>query len=144
METQEQPVEFTNSTSREGTMALTGADTQNLPKLPPAKNSDAEWQRIANNVSDFLEKLPAYLGGFYQQYQQPLLTIIFILSAIVTLKVVLAILAAINSIPLLSSTFELIGIGYTGWLTFRYLLKATTRQELVEEIREFKAQIVGK
>ncbi|QIR38224.1 hypothetical protein HCG51_16900 [Tolypothrix sp. PCC 7910] len=144
METQEQPIELTNSTSAEGAIAITGSDNQNLPKLPPAKNSNSEWQQIVNNVSDFLANLPEYLGGFYQQYQQPLLTIILILSAIVTLKVVLAILSAINSIPLLSPTFELIGIGYTGWLTFRYLLKANTRQELVGEINQFKAQILGK
>ncbi|BAY91517.1 MULTISPECIES: CAAD domain-containing protein [unclassified Tolypothrix] len=144
METQEQPIEVANSNSAEGAIALTGADNQNLPKLPPAKNSNSELQEILSNVSDFLANLPEYLGSFYQQYQQPLVTIILILSAIVTLKVVLAILSAVNSIPLIAPTFELIGIGYTGWLTFRYLLKANTRQELVGEINQFKAQILGK
>lgn len=144
METQEQPIEVANSNSAEGAIALTGADNQNLPKLPPAKNSNSELQEILSNVSDFLANLPEYLGSFYQQYQQPLVTIILILSAIVTLKVVLAILSALNSIPLIAPTFELIGIGYTGWLTFRYLLKANTRQELVGEINQFKGQILGK
>ncbi|BAY12780.1 CAAD domain-containing protein [Calothrix sp. NIES-2098] len=143
METEQQPIELANSTLPEATVALPSADNQNLPKLPPATQSNEQWRQIGRQVAEILEQLPDYLGRFYNQYKQPLLTVILILSAIVTLKVVLAILGAINSIPLLSATFELIGIGYTTWFVFRYLLKASTRQELVYEIRDWQKQIVG-
>jgi ABC-type transport system involved in cytochrome bd biosynthesis fused ATPase/permease subunit len=143
METEQQQIELNNSTSAEATVALPSASNQNLPKLPPANESNEQWRQIGNQVADVLEQLPAYLGRFFNQYKQPLLTLVLILSAIVTLKVVLAILGAINGIPLLLPTFELIGIGYTTWFVFRYLLKASTRQELVQEIRGFQKQIVG-
>ncbi|OUL28661.1 CAAD domain-containing protein [Nostoc sp. 106C] len=143
METEQQQIELTNSTSAEATVALPGADNQNLPMLPPATQSNEQWRQIGRQVSDFLEQLPVYLGSFFNQYKQPLLTLAGILSAIVTLKVVLAILGAINGIPLLSPTFELIGIGYTTWFVSRYLLKASTRQELTYEIRDLQRQILG-
>jgi CAAD domains of cyanobacterial aminoacyl-tRNA synthetase len=90
-----------------------------------------------------LEKLPEYLGSFFQDYKQPLTTVALILTAIVTAKIVLAVLGAINDIPLLSALFELVGIGYASWFIFRYLLKASTRQELADEIQFLKNQFVG-
>ncbi|BAY27338.1 hypothetical protein NIES2100_71610 [Calothrix sp. NIES-2100] len=143
MATEQPQIELANSNSTEATVALTGVDNQNLPKLPPASQSNEQWQQIGGQVSDFLAQLPVYLGRFFNQYQQPLITLVLILSAIVTLKVVLAILGAINGIPLVAPTFELIGIGYTTWFSFRYLIKASSRQELAQEIRHFQNQIVG-
>jgi valyl-tRNA synthetase len=64
--------------------------------------------------------------------------------AIVALKVVLATISAINDIPLVSSTFELVGLGYTIWFIYRYLLTSKNRQELVAATRSLKAQIFGK
>jgi VIT1/CCC1 family predicted Fe2+/Mn2+ transporter len=143
MEIEQQQIELANSTSPEATVAITGAGNQNLPKLPPANQSDQQWQQITSQISEFLGHLPESLVKFFNQYQQPLVTLILILSAIVTLKVVLAILGAINGIPLLAPIFELIGIGYTTWFVFRYLIKVSTRQELVAEIRGLQKQIVG-
>jgi hypothetical protein len=91
-----------------------------------------------------LSKLPDYVGGFFSSYQQPLITLTLILSGIITVKVTLAVLDAINDIPLLSPVFELVGIGYTGWFVYRYLLKVETRKELGEEFKSLKGQVVGK
>ena len=143
MATEQQQIELASSNSTEATVALPGTDNQSLPKLPPANESNAQWQQTGRQVSEFLANLPEYLGKFFNQNKQAAINIFLILSAIVTLKVVLAILAAINSIPLVAPTFELIGIGYTTWLTFRYLIKASTRQELAQEIRHLQKQIVG-
>ena len=143
MATEQQQIELASSNSTEATVALPGADNQSLPKLPTANPSNAQWQQTGHQVSEFLANLPEYLGRFFNQNKQAAINIFLILSAIVTLKVVLAILAAINSIPLVAPTFELIGIGYTTWLTFRYLIKASTRQELAQEIRHLQKQIVG-
>ena len=50
---------------------------------------------------------------------------------------------ALNDVPLLAPTFELIGMGYTAWFVYRYLLKASTRQELVQEFKSYKEQVTG-
>lgn len=143
METQQQQLESLNTTSPEGTLALESPANKNLPKLPPASKSETQWQQVSRKTSEFLEQLPEYVGNFFENYKQPLTTIALILVAIVTVKIVLAVLAAINDIPLLSPLFELIGISYSTWFVFRYLLKSSTREELSQEIQSLKQQIVG-
>ena len=143
METEQQQRESINTSFSQGALALEGADTANLPKLPPAPEPESQWQQISRQITQFLEQLPEYLSGFFQNYKQPLITVALILAAIVTAKVVLAVLDAINDIPLLSPLFELIGIGYASWFIFRYLLKSPTRQELGNEIQLLKNQFVG-
>ncbi|MEH2280657.1 MAG: CAAD domain-containing protein [Nostoc sp.] len=143
METEQQQSESINASLSQGTLALEGTDTLNLPKLPPASEPESQWQYISRQISQFLEQLPEYLSGFFKDYKQPLITVGLILTAIITAKVVLAVLDAINNIPLLSPVFELVGIGYASWFIFRYLLKASTRQELADEIQLLKNQFVG-
>lgn len=116
-----------------------------ITKLPPpAPSTSQPWQEWVQPVTEFLSKLPDYVGGFFYNYQQPLITIGLILSGIVTVKVTLAILDAINDVPLLAPVFELVGIGYTAWFVYRYLLKAETREELLGELNSLKGQVVGK
>ncbi|MBN3923046.1 CAAD domain-containing protein [Nostoc sp. NMS4] len=143
METEQQQRESINPSLSQGTLALEGTDTANLPKLPPAPEPESQLQQISRQISQFLEDLPQYLSGFFQDYKQPLITVALILAAIVTARLVLALLTAINDIPLLSPLFELVGISYTSWFVFRYLLKASTRQELADELQSLKNQFVG-
>ncbi|MEH2179524.1 CAAD domain-containing protein [Nostoc sp.] len=143
METEQQQRESINASLSQNTLALEGADAANLPKLPPASEPESQWQQISRQISQFLEQLPQYLSEFFQNYKQPLITVALILAAIVTARLVLALLAAIHDIPLLSPLFELVGISYTSWFIFRYLLKASTRQELADEIQLLKNQFVG-
>ncbi|WP_193194111.1 CAAD domain-containing protein [Nostoc sp. MG11] len=143
MEAEQQQLESINTTSPQGLLALEGAETTNLPKLPPAPEPESQWQQVSKQIAQFLEQLPDYLSRFFNKYSQSLITVALILTAIVTVKVVLAVLDAINDIPLLSPTFELIGIGYATWFSSRYLIRASTRQELAKEIQILKEQIVG-
>jgi hypothetical protein len=115
-----------------------------ITKLPPPNPStDQPWQEWVQTASDYLSKLPDYVGGFFYNYQQPLITLALILSGVITVKVTLAVLDAINDIPLLAPVFELVGIGYTAWFVYRYLLKVETRKELSEEFKALKGQVVG-
>lgn len=109
-----------------------------------APQSQEQLQKYLDQVSGFLSQLPEYVGSIFNKYRQPLIIIGLIVGSIVTLKVVLAILDALNDIPLVAPTFELIGIGYSAWFVYRYLLKANTRNELTSEIETLKSQVVGK
>ena len=77
----------------------------------------------------FFTQLVKILGRFWREYKQLIINVLLIGSAVVTLKVVLAIISALNDLPLLAPTFQLVGIGYSIWFTGRYLLKSSTRQE---------------
>ncbi|MCC5635918.1 CAAD domain-containing protein [Nostoc sp. CHAB 5844] len=140
LEPQFDSVDVTSSTN---TVALEGVDTQNLPKLPPASEPETQWQQINRQISQFLEQLPYYLNKVWLAYKIPLISLGLVFAATVTLRVVLTVLNAINDIPLLEPTLELIGIIYSTWFVFRYLLQDSTRQELWVELRSFKAQTLG-
>ncbi|CAL5367432.1 unnamed protein product [Camellia sinensis] len=50
---------------------------------------------------------------------------------------------SINSVPLLPKIMELVGLGYTGWFVYRYLLFKSSRKELADEIEALKKKIAG-
>lgn len=138
-----QQSEYVNPSSPQEMVAIEGSNPQNLPMLPPATEPENQLQEFGRQVSEFLAKLPEYIGRFFSDYKGLIINLGLFLAAIVTVKVVLAILDALNDIPLLSPTFELVGITYSTWFTFRYLLKDSTRQELSTDIESLKKQIFG-
>lgn len=103
-----------------------------------------QWQQIWDKISGLLGNLPDYVTDFFKEYQRPIITIGLIVAALISVKLVLAILGAVNEIPLLAPIFELIGLVYSGWFIYRYLLRAASRQELIEDINSLKAQVLGK
>ncbi|KAL1809447.1 hypothetical protein ACET3Z_026437 [Daucus carota] len=50
---------------------------------------------------------------------------------------------AINSVPLLPKIMELVGLGYSGWFVYRYLLFKSSRKELSADIETLKKKIAG-
>ncbi|NHC35836.1 CAAD domain-containing protein [Scytonema millei] len=138
MESQIQQQEYT--TTPEGMPASEPAGTL---ALPPAPQSNAQLKKLGAQVRAFLDELPEYIAKFYNENQKPITVVLLIVATIVTVKVVLAILDALNDIPLLAPTFELIGIGYSAWFVYRYLLKVETREELGQEIQAITSQVVG-
>ena len=136
--------DFTETKSPEATLPDINNQTGTITKLQPPAQSQEQWLKYGEQISAFLGTLPEYLGSFFNQYKQPLISVGLIVGAVVAVKVLLAILDALNDIPLVAPTFELIGIGYSAWFVYRYLLKASTRQELTHEITTLKSQVVGK
>ena len=124
---------------------LESSESETVALLPPATQSRAsyQWERISQQIKDFLAQLPDYLGRFFQQNQRPITNIGLILAAIVALRLIIGVLDALNDIPLLGSTFELIGICYSGWFVYRYLLTAQSRQEMAKQFENLKQQVVG-
>jgi hypothetical protein len=121
-----------------GMNAGTGSMTKVSPNL-----SNAELPEWAKQATDILAELPTYLGQIYQNNKSAVITLGLFFGIIVGVKLTLAILSAINEIPLLAPTFELVGIGYASWFVYRYLLQASTRKELTDEIDSFKSEILG-
>ncbi|XP_047969686.1 protein CURVATURE THYLAKOID 1A, chloroplastic-like [Salvia hispanica] len=63
--------------------------------------------------------------------------------AIVAIWFASVVVGAVNSVPLLPKILELVGLGYTAWFVYRYLLFKSSRKELVEDIEEVKKKITG-
>jgi valyl-tRNA synthetase len=115
-----------------------------IGKSPSKDKSLAQVQQIWNQGARILSELPAGVGKFFNNYQQPMIVVGLLLSALISLKVVQAVLVALNGVPLVQPTFELIGIGYTLWFANRYLLRAANRQELAAMSQSLTKQVIGK
>ncbi|NJP10248.1 MAG: hypothetical protein HC866_12855 [Leptolyngbyaceae cyanobacterium RU_5_1] len=123
-----------------------GSNSDDPLLLPPATSSQSSEQlkQIGERIYTFLSGLPNYLSDFFGEYKRPLITLGLIFAGVLTVKMTLALLDAVDDIPLLAPSLELIGFGYTIWFVYRYLLRASNRQELAKEVEELKDQIVGK
>ncbi|MEH1870117.1 CAAD domain-containing protein [Nostoc sp.] len=144
MDTELQQQQYVDAASQNQIEALKGSESGNLAMLPPASENEEQWQKIGREISIFLAKLPEYIGSFYQEYKLPIISFGLLVIAVTALRIFLAVLNAINDIPLVSPFLQLIGLGYTIWFTFRYLLKDSTRQEFTAETRLLKKQILGR
>lgn len=107
------------------------------PQFSPTSQSIQKGQWIFRIIVNLLTHFFDYLGSFFNTYKQSIISLGLILAAIVTLRVVLAVVDALNDIPLLESTFKLIGISYSAWFVYRYLLKTETRQEFFNHLQNF-------
>ncbi|MCY7382260.1 MAG: CAAD domain-containing protein, partial [Microcoleus sp. CAN_BIN18] len=143
--------EMTSSNEPEKTVIITEIPTGNeaessigTTKVVITEEPPNQAEQIKEQVISILSELPAYIGAFYQQYKSPLTVVGLILTSIISLKVLLGIVDELNDIPLLAPTFELIGIGYTAWFVYRYLLRSSNRQQLGQEIQALKEQVFGK
>jgi hypothetical protein len=114
-----------------------------MRKLSSSEQAQEQWQQLGEQASTFLKELPGYISDFFGEYRQPIVTVALILGVFLTAKVAFAILGAINEIPLLAPTFEIIGIGYSAWFIYRYLLKASSRTELSNDFSSLKEQVLG-
>ncbi len=139
MESQLQQQNYPDTTRTEN---IEVSPAGNIVTIEPSQ-SDEQWTRVGSQVSEFLSQLPELIGKFWEDYKQPITSLGLIFAAIITVKVVFAIIDALNDIPLLAPTFELVGIAYSAWFVNRYLLQASNRQELAQEIEKLKGKVVG-
>lgn len=114
-----------------------------LPPASSAEPSTTQWQQYGEQIAAFLQDLPSYVTNFFGKNRGPLGTIGLIVAVLVTVKLILALVDAIDDIPLVAPIFEIIGLGYTAWFVYRYLLSAASRQELSQEIQTLKDQVFG-
>lgn len=141
----ESKMQDTETKSTEGQESTSAINTEAGGMIAPSKSPSGEqpWQEWIDVAVDFLSKVPEQLSSFFSNYQQPLLTVGLIITAAITVYITLSVLDAINNIPLLSPILELVGLGYTIWFVSRYLLKASTREELLAEFESLKQQVIG-
>ncbi|KAJ0739966.1 putative cyanobacterial aminoacyl-tRNA synthetase, CAAD domain, protein CURVATURE THYLAKOID 1 [Helianthus anomalus] len=63
--------------------------------------------------------------------------------AVVAVWISSILIGAVNSVPLLPKILELVGLGYTAWFVYRYLLFKSSRKELATDIESIKKKIAG-
>ncbi|CAM6039416.1 unnamed protein product [Sphagnum compactum] len=89
------------------------------------------------------EELYADLKAKWDGLENKTTVVVYAGGALVALWLSSTIVGAINSVPLLPKIMELVGLTYTGWFVYRYLLFKSSRKELVEDIEELKRKVTG-
>ena len=103
-------------------------------EISPTTQSIAKGKWIVTQIFDFIAGLPNYVGSLFNQSKQLITSVALIIATAIALKVVLAIMDALDDIPVVAPTLELIGVGYSVWFVSRYLLKSSNRQELAQKV----------
>lgn len=134
MESQAQQATDDASNSSE---VITALEPEARRQISPTTQSLEKGRWIVKQIFDFIAGLPNYVGTLFNKYKQLMTSIALIVGTAITLRVVLAILDALDDIPVVAPTLELIGVSYSVWFVNRYLLKSSNRQELAENLREF-------
>lgn len=102
-----------------------------------------DGRRLANQINTFLEQFLQSTGQFFRTNQRALRGIGLILAVLITTKILFAMLDALDDIPLLPTLLELVGVSYAIWFISRYMMKASTRQELAQKLQSIKEKVTG-
>ncbi|MEQ9355692.1 CAAD domain-containing protein [Coleofasciculus chthonoplastes] len=101
------------------------------------------WLKLISTLIETIETLSAHLNNRGTNTKPILITVAWIIAALTSLKLSLAVLNAINAIPFLGILLEIIGMAYVSWFICRYLLSAANRHDLALQFQSFKEQIFG-
>ncbi|KAF5731772.1 protein CURVATURE THYLAKOID 1A chloroplastic [Tripterygium wilfordii] len=135
------------------------ARCSNLPYLPPRVSTTSikqvsESRRLSlvpiratsseeSSTSIDTEEIFTDLKGKWDAIENKSTVILYGGGAIVAVWLSSIVVSAINSVPLLPKIMELVGLGYTGWFVYRYLLFKSSRKELATDIEVLKKKIAG-
>ncbi|MFH7024187.1 MAG: CAAD domain-containing protein [Heteroscytonema crispum UTEX LB 1556] len=144
MESQVQERNYVDENYSNEMPSIAVAQPDNESALAPVNKANDQMELMGQKVSNFFAQLPDNTARFVQEYKLPVISFALMVATIISLRVLLALLDAVNDIPLVAPFFELIGISYTAWFVNRYLFKAETRKELGVDINLLKKEMVGK
>lgn len=87
---------------------------------------------------EFLDNLNVKLGSV-----NPYPILLYGSGTVSALWISSAIVGAIDSIPLVPKVLEVVGLSFTIWFSYRYLIFKKNREELSAKIEELKQEILG-
>ena len=115
-----------------------GTTESGVDALAPS-NPSTDWSHTVERLA----QLPNQVSKLAMQYRSQLKLVAALVTAVVLVKLALAVLEAINGIPLMQPMLELIGLGYVGGFAVQHLLTAERRQDLSQTIQHWKVQCLG-
>lgn len=108
-----------------------------------ADAADEAWASFQVKANAFLTKAIQSTGTFLEQNKQLLSVLGWTLLTLLGIRVVFAALDAIDDIPLVTPVLKLIGLATVAWFIWRYLLRASNRQEFAQMFNNAKAELFG-
>ena len=115
-----------------------------LAPMTSEEDSTAELKAMLGKGVEVVSNLDTILGDFFSEYRQLIVSLGLGFGSIVAVKLTLALLSALNEIPLVEPILELVGLGYTAWFVTRFMLKSEKRQEFYAKFTDTKDAVLGK
>merc|ERR1739845_23129 len=103
---------------------------------PNVKSTKVCAEKTSNNID--ANEVITNITEKWEKVENKTTVVLYGGAALVILWFASTIVGAVNNIPLLPKLLELIGLSYTAWFVYRYLIFKTSRQELVQDIQELK------
>lgn len=101
------------------------------------------WESTQSDLTAWIDNAKSSTTEFFKQNQQLLITVGWIVLAVVGAKFVFAALHTIDDIPLVTPLLKLVGLVTIVRFAWRYLLREHDRQELVESLNRTKIEVLG-
>ena len=96
-----------------------------------------------SDITAWLDNAKSSATELYNQNKQLLITLGWIVLAVVGAKFVFAALHTIDDIPLVTPLLKLVGLVTIVRFAWRYLIRENDRQELVESLNRTKLEVLG-
>jgi CAAD domains of cyanobacterial aminoacyl-tRNA synthetase len=110
----------------------------------PTEPATPASEQIAQQVKDFAAKLIQQMqSSFSVEQKSAVIVAALVIVAIPVIILANKVLNVIDGIPLLEPILELVGLIYTFWFIYRYLIFAQSRKELIDNIMGIKSKIMG-
>merc|ERR1719231_2162874 len=111
-------------------------------KAPAARRAAAIVPRAnKSDISATAEEVLDKASKAWEEVEEKPAAIALATSSIIVPWATSSVVDAIEKLPIFSGLFELVGIGYTGYFVYRYLLFKPDREELKEIVDEFVKKI---
>ena len=104
---------------------------------------EIDWGDGIDAIQTLLKHPLGYMGQTYNAAKKPASVVFLLLLTGIGLRLAAAVIAGINTLPLVGRFFQMIGVGYTAWFGGRYLLKADNRRQLWGNTTGFWDEVVG-
>jgi valyl-tRNA synthetase len=98
---------------------------------------EAAADRVETTVGQTLERWN--LAAF----KKPALVFTFVVILLLILRILGALLGAVNGLPLVAPLFKLVGLGYSGWFLWTVLLSKERRRSFAAQLRQLRTQLNG-
>ncbi|GET37073.1 isoleucine--tRNA ligase [Microseira wollei] len=102
------------------------------------QKSQLSFKKVATVIGN----LPDYLDEFLQKYGKSLITVGMLVTLLIVLRVVWVIVGTVNSLPLLQTSFELVGMLYSMVFVKNNLLLASDRQNLAARLKSIQTEVL--
>merc|ERR1712216_770866 len=106
------------------------------PKLGYAKRAVAVSARADSKINT--DEVLKTIADKWEDTENKSAVVTYVAGAAALVWLSGTVVGAINAIPVLPKVMELVGLGYSSWFVYRYVLYKDSRKELVEQFDALK------